>query len=255
MKEETDPDMKQIYLKESDDMSPILKDVYRRLRTNIEFTGTENRAICITSCGENDGKSTISFHLAEIMAEDEKNVLLVDADMRNSVLYREKRFEKNMEGLSNMLSGQAKLTDVIYKTDHPHLYLLPTGVFPVNPTELLNKERFRKLIEAAKKSFDYIIIDTPPLGPVIDAAVVAREVDGSILVISANRVSRRVAAAIKDQLVQANPNLLGVILNRVERSGKGYGKYGYGYGYGYGSGYGETPGAAEETTVKGDEQQ
>ena len=150
MKEETDPDMKQIYLKESDDMSPILKDVYRRLRTNIEFTGTENRAICITSCGENDGKSTISFHLAEIMAEDEKNVLLVDADMRNSVLYREKRFEKNMEGLSNMLSGQAKLTDVIYKTDHPHLYLLPTGVFPVNPTELLNKERFRKLIEAAK---------------------------------------------------------------------------------------------------------
>lgn len=244
--------MKLLKLKEDMEMSPIMKDIYRRLRTNIEFTGTENRAICITSCGENDGKSTISFHLAEIFAEDEKNVLLIDADMRNSVLYKEKGFEKNLSGLSSVLSGQEKLSEVIYKTDHHGLYLLPTGVFPSNPTELLNKERFQKVIEAAKKSFDYIIVDTPPLGPVIDAALVARETDGSILVISSNRVSRRVAVSIKNQLVQANSNLLGVVLNRVDRSSKGYG-YGKKYGYGYGYGYGENsnnPGSHKEKKEK-----
>ena len=224
--------MEQLKLTEDHEMSPIMKDIFRRLRTNIEFTGMENRVICITSCGENDGKSTISFRLAQIFAEDERNVLLIDADMRNSVLYREKGFEKDLNGLSSVLSGREKLADVIYKTNFPRLYLMPTGVFPVNPTELLNKERFRKMIAAVRKSFDYVIIDTPPLGPVIDAAVVAREVDGSILVISSNRVSRRAAVSIRDQLVQANRNLLGVVLNRVERTAKGYG-YGYGYGYGF----------------------
>ena len=143
-----------------------------------------------------------------------------------------------MPGLSNVLSGQSKLSETIYKTSTPHLYLMPTGRFPANPTELLNKERFDRIIETARTSFDYVIIDTPPLGPVIDAAVIAKVVDGSILVISANRVSRRAAAAIRNQLIQANSNLLGVILNRVETKKKGYG-YGDSYGYGYGYGYGQ----------------
>ena len=225
-------------LKDENEISPVMKDVYRRLRTNIEFTGADNQTICITSCAENDGKSTVSFHLAEIFAEDEKNVLLIDADMRNSVLYRLQGFEKNLPGLSNVLSGQSRLSETIYKTNQPHLYLMPTGRFPANPTELLNKERFDRIVETVRNSFDYVIIDTPPLGPVIDAAVIAKVVDGSILVISANRVSRRAAAVIKNQLIQANSNLLGVILNRVETTKKGYG-YGDGYGYGYGYGYGQ----------------
>lgn len=232
--------MKQLKLKDDNELSPVMKDVYRKLRTNIEFTGADNQTICVTSCAENDGKSTVCFHLAEIFAEDEKNVLLIDADMRNSVLYRQQGFDQNMPGLSNVLSGQSKLSETIYKTSTPHLYLMPTGRFPANPTELLNKERFDRIIETVRTSFDYVIVDTPPLGPVIDAAVIAKVVDGSILVISANRVSRRAAAAVKNQLVQANSNLLGVILNRVETRKKGYG-YGYGdsYGYGYGYGYGQ----------------
>lgn len=228
--------MQEMILKEDVPVSPIMKDIYRRLRTNIEFTGIENKVICITSCVPDDGKSSISYNLARVFAEDEKKVLLIDADMRNSVLYKRIGFERDSKGLSHYLSGKESLTDVMYSTRHKNFFLLPTGRFPKNPTELLSKSRFETLVSTAKKAFDYIIIDTPPLGLVIDAAVVARECDGSVLVVSADNISRKVAKTVKDQLVQANENLLGVVLNKVDVRDRMYGKkYGYGYGYGYGS--------------------
>ena len=113
------------------------------------------------------------------------------------------------------------------------MYLIPTGRFPKNPTELLNKEAYAKLIDGMKQTFDYVIIDTPPLGAVVDAALIAKSADASILVISPNVVS--------EQLVNANPNFLGVILNKAGEGTNRYGygkKYSYGYGYGYGN-YGQ----------------
>jgi capsular exopolysaccharide synthesis family protein len=241
--------MREITLIDNRKVSPIMKDVYRRLRTNIEFTGVENRVICVTSCGVNDGKSSVSYQLARIFTENDKNVLLIDADLRNSAMYKWSGIKQETKGLSHYLSGKENLTDVMYATNYPNFFLLPTGVLPKNPTELLANPRFAELIAAVKDAFDYVFIDTPPLGAVVDAAVVAKECDGSILVIPADCVSRKVAYTIKEQLTQANSNLLGVILNKVDTKNSSYGKkygygYGYSYGYGYGNGYGYGHGAS-----------
>ncbi len=225
--------MKDITLHEKTVLSPIMKDVYRRIRTNIEFTGVDNKAICVTSCGENDGKSSVSFNLAKSFAENGKRVLFIDADMRNSVMASRLDFPENLAGLSHYLAGINGGSDCLYSTNIKKLYMIPTGRFAKNPTELLSKDVFENLVSGMKQNFDCIIVDTPPLGPVVDAAVVAKACDASVLVVSPNTVSHRVAQTIVNQLRNANPNFLGVIMNKVEktRGGKGYG-YGYGYGYG-----------------------
>ncbi|MCC8029976.1 MAG: CpsD/CapB family tyrosine-protein kinase [Lachnospiraceae bacterium] len=239
------------------ELSPIMKDIYRRVRTNIELTGLENRIICVTSCMKDDGKSTVSYQLARSFADKSKTVLFVDADMRNSSMLSRMGVNGKPLDLSQFLSGQVKLEQVIYKTSVPDFYFLPTGKFPAAPTELLSKPRFHNMIEKFRETFDYVFIDTPPIGAVVDSIVVAQECDGSVLVVPANTISRRVVADYAAQLRRANSNLLGVVLNKVdEKSGRygygyGYGRkygyeYGYGYGYGYGAEYGHSDAAKEE---------
>ena len=243
--------MKSLEITTDVELSNRMKEVFRTLRTNLEFSGVENRAIAVTSCTPNDGKSTVSYNLAMMLAERGKNTLYVDADLRKSVLVQRLGIKGNPEGLSHYLSGQTSLQDVIYTTQKQGLYILPAGVFPSNPTELLANGKFSVLLESAKKVFDYIIVDTPPLASVIDAAVIAKECDASMLVLASGIASRNMARSVISQLKLSNPNFLGVVLNKVEikqgayYSGKGYGGY-YGsyYGY-YGSYYG-----AEETSSK-----
>ena len=235
--------MQELILEEKITLSPVMKEIYRRLRTNLEFTGIDNKVICLTSCMANDGKSSVSFNLAKILAENDKRVLYIDADMRNSVLAKRTGISSNLKGLSHYLAGKNSASEIIYSTNYKNLYLIPTGRFPKNPTELLNKECYNVLIDGMKQTFDYVIIDTPPLGSVVDAALIAKTADASILIVSANSVSRRVVKNVKEQLVNANPNFLGVILNKADEGTKRYGydygkKYGYGYVYGYGYGYG-----------------
>lgn len=237
--------MEQLILKDPYTPSPIMKDVYRRIRTNIMFTGVENKVICVTSCGAGDGKSLVTFALARTFAENGSRVLVIDADLRNTYLY--KRFGVGPEtlGLSHYLSGLSCLEDTIYETDIKNLFLLPAGAVRGNSTELLGKERMNRLISAVKETYDYVLVDTAPLGLLVDAAIVARVCDGSVMVVDASNNSRRTVSAVQEQLVQANPNFLGVILNKVDDSGHGYGysygkRYGYSYGYGYGYGYGQS---------------
>lgn len=212
------------------------KEIYRTLRTNIEFTGVENRVIAVTSCMPNDGKSTVSYNLACAFAESGKTTLLIDADLRKSVMVNRLKMEGQQKGLSHFLSGQAEVNDVLYSTNQKNLYMMPSGVFPVNPTELLGNERFQKLLKAVKESFQYVIVDTPPLGSVIDAAVAAQKCDGTVLVMAANGTSRNLARNVVDQLDAARVKILGVVLNKVNiRQNSQYGKY-YGAYYGhYGS--------------------
>lgn len=236
--------MNKITVNEEVSMSRREKEIFRMLRTNIEFTGVENRIIAVSSCTPNDGKSTVAYNLACAFAEAGKKTLMVDADLRKSVLLKRLQVEGELKGLSHLLSGQAVVGDIMYNTGKSNLYLMPPGIYPINPTELLGNERFQKLIAALRDVFEYVIIDTPPLGSVIDAAVVAKQCDGSILVLAANHTSRAEAIAVTEQMRSANPNILGVVLNKVEVKGSGYygkkyggyyGKYEYGkYGYGYG---------------------
>ena len=233
--------MQELTITEQTTLSPVMKEIDRRLRTNLEFTGVENKVICLTSCAADDGKSSVSFNLAKILAETDKRVLFIDADMRNSMMAKRTGISRNLKGLSHYLAGKSEASEIVYATSIRNLYLIPTGRFPKNPTELLNKEAYAKLIDGMKQTFDYVIIDTPPLGAVVDAALIAKSADASILVISPNVVSRRAAKIVKEQLVNANPNFLGVILNKAGEGTNRYGygkKYSYGYGYGYGN-YGQ----------------
>ena len=172
------------------------KEVYRTLRTNVEFTGVENRVIAITSCAPDEGKTTIAYNLAIAFAENGKKALYIDADLRKSVFVQRYGIEGNPKGLSHYLSGQVSLKDVVYKTNRDRLYVTPIGRFPSNPTELFNKDRFGQLLEELKKVFDYVIIDTPPLGSVVDAAVIAQKCDASMLVVTSDECSRNVVKRI-----------------------------------------------------------
>lgn len=213
------------------------KEVYRALRTNLEFTGTENKVIAVTSCTPNDGKTMISYNLALALAEGGKTTLVIDADLRRSVLMQRLNVTKSTKGLSHFLAGHVNADEVIFYTNKKNLYLIPPGVFPSNPTELLGKQRFTELLAFLRKSFDYVIIDTPPLGSVIDAAVIAKSCDGSILVVAADQSARHEVQQVVAQLKAANSNFLGVVLNKVDYKGGNYYYKRYGY-KGYYNGYG-----------------
>ena len=205
-------------------------EIYRMLRTNIEFTGIENKSIVLTSCTPGDGKSSVSFQLAYSLSQSGKRVLFIDADIRKSRLSQALGIRDGLLGLSHYLAGRNELRDCIYATNINSLFFIPTGVFPSIPTELLGNQRFEDLLTELKPRFDYIIIDSPPIGSVIDAAVIAKRCDASILVVSSNRNSRRLEQRAIEQLRLANPNILGVVLNRVDRSytnyyNKYYGEY------------------------------
>ena len=205
---------------------------YKTLRTNIEFSGAENRVIAFTSCTPNEGKSTVSLGIASSLAESGKRVLFIDADLRKSVLVGRYRVNAEVKGLSHFLSGQAEVDEIMYRTQEPGLVMIFAGVVPPNPAELLGNSRFEALITSARKVYDYIIIDTPPLGSVIDSAIVAKNCDASVLVIAANAISYKFARVVKEQMEKSGCPILGVVLNKVNmKQNKYYGKY-YGQYYG-----------------------
>ena len=211
-------------------------EAYKTLRTNIEFAGADKKVIMLTSSAPIEGKSTVSLSLALSIAEGGKKVLFIDADLRKSVLIGRHHIHGEIKGLSHFLSGRAELKDVIMKTQQDGLYILFAGVVPPNPAELLGTRRLEALIEGARKAYDYVIIDAPPLGSVIDGAIIARCCDASILVVAANTISRKFAKNVKDQLEKTGCPILGVVMNKVDlKQNKYYGSYYGGYYGDYGN--------------------
>ena len=226
--------MNKLNLTEKEELTNQEKEVYRTLRTNIAFTGVENQIIAVTSCMPDDGKTMVSYQIASAFAEEGKRTIYMDADLRKSVFMKRYHIEGNPKGLSHYLSGHLAFDDILYETNKENLYVIPVGRFPSNPTELFSKDRFLAMLHQLKKDFDYVIIDTPPLGSVIDAAVIAKKCDASMLILSADRTSRSFVRNVIHQLKAANPNFLGVVLNKVNIKKNGY-YYGRRYGgyYGY----------------------
>lgn len=208
------------------------EEAYRTLRTNVLFCGDENKVIAITSCTPDEGKSTVSFELAASLADAGNRVLFIDADLRKSRTIGRLRIKKATKGFTHYLSGQSQINEVIYDTSISNLHMILAGPIPPNPAELLGGKYFKVLIPALRKRYDYIIIDTPPLGNVIDCAVMAKECDGAIMVVESQKISYKFAQRVKDQLVKAGFPLLGVVMNKVKTNDKRYYDKYYGAYYG-----------------------
>lgn len=244
--------MQTVHLKNIQKQGYTMKESLRALKTNIQFCGDDNRVILITSSIPNEGKSTVSFELARSLTESGKKVLLIDTDMRKSVLvgrFRAVAENGEIKGLSHYLSGMNKMEDVVYVTDINRLFMVFAGPSVPNPTEILEKVYFKELIEFGRKFFDYVLVDCAPIGAAIDAAVVAKQCDGAVLVVGQGMSKARMIKGVLKQLEASGIRILGVVLNKVKMNKKGYGygyHYGYGYGYGYGSAYGSYGNESEE---------
>ncbi len=203
-----------------------LSEAYNIVRTNLMFAGNDIKSVVITSSHENEGKSTVAWNLALSLAGSSKKVLFIDADMRKSVFAGRMHVRNGSVGLSHYLSGQAELNDVVYSTDMENLYVMMCGQFPPNPSELLSHELFGNMIKTLRQEFDYILVDTPPVMSVIDAAVITSVCDASIIIISYNRRSRRFVQITMDQLKRTGKPILGAVLNKVdEDNNSAYGRY------------------------------
>ena len=221
-------------------MIKTLEEYYNTIRTNIQFSGRNLKVITLTSAQPGEGKSTTSTNLAISFAKAGFRTLLIDADTRNSVMSGTFKSNERYQGLTSFLSGNAELSDVICDTSIDNLMIIPAGQVPPNPTSLIQNDNFKAMIETVRGLYDYVIIDTPPLGLVIDAAILAHHSDASLLVVKAGADKRRTVTKLKEQLEQSDSVFLGVILNKYDIHLDKYGSYGSYGGYGSYGNYGKS---------------
>ena len=231
----------------------LMSETFRNIRTNLQFMLDNNKkVILVTSTVSGEGKSFISGNLAISLSLLGKKVVIVGLDIRKPGLNKVFNISKREQGITQYLANPEKnLMDLVQPSDvSKNLYILPGGTVPPNPTELLARDGLDKAIETLKKNFDYVILDTAPVGMVTDTLLIGRVADLSVYVCRAD-YTRKNEYTLINELIDGNklPNLCTVI-NGLDLKKKkygyyyGYGKYGkyYGYGkrYGYGYGYGET---------------
>jgi capsular exopolysaccharide synthesis family protein len=221
-------------------MVKSMEEYYNSIRTNIQFSGRDLKVITLTSAQPGEGKSTTSVNLAISFAKAGFRTLLIDADTRNSVMSGTFKSNERYQGLTSFLSGNAELSDVICDTSIDNLMIIPAGQVPPNPTSLIQNDNFKAMIEIVRGLYDYVIIDTPPLGLVIDAAILAHHSDASLLVTKAGADKRRTITKLKEQLEQSGSVFLGVILNKYDIHLDKYGSYGSYGGYGSYGDYGKS---------------
>ena len=185
--------------------------------SNLLFSKKSIGKFVVTSCEANDGKTFISLQIAANMAKRGKSVLLIDADLRMSVMlgYYKIRLIGNNKGLAHLLSGQCQLDEVIYETNIHNMYLIPTGADVQAPLSLIATPDFENLIKTVGERFDLVIIDAPPVGLVIDAAEISKQCDGSVLVLEYNKTRRRMLLDAKRQMERSGTPILGCILNKM----------------------------------------
>lgn len=212
------------------------EEALNRLRVNVNFCGDRFKKILITSSVPNEGKSFVSMNLWRLLAETGKKIVIVDADIRKSVLRTRHRISFDGEKLlclEDYLSGQAQLADVVYETNIENGYIIPTAYTVSNPAILIQSTRFSEMLNRLAEEFDYVLVDTPPLTAVADGDMIASQCDGAILVVRSGMTSRHLVATSLKQLQNANCELMGTVLNRVERKSNPYYYRQYGGGYGY----------------------
>ncbi len=216
----------------TDPKSPIA-EAYRTIRTNLQFAGVDKpmKSIVVTSAVQNAGKSTVISSLGVVMAQAGHKVVILDCDFRNPTIH--KIFSLHNKGVTNYLAGSMDYHTLIQKVDTENLDILVSGPVAPNPSELLSSKKMAELLNSLRKEYDYVLIDTPPVLPVTDAAALSPKVDGVILVVPSGEATVSSLKLAKNRLRLAGANIVGCILNKVKVAGH----MGYGYGYGYGEGY------------------
>ena len=207
-------------------------EVYRSIRTRVLFSTTEEhpiRSVVVTSPGPQEGKTTTLCNLGIAMAQNQKRVLLVDSDMRKPRLHEIFKKDSGV-GLSNFLSGQASLKDVIQETEVKNLYLVTGGVIPPDPSELLASNKTKEFIAKAREDFDFILFDSPPVTMLTDAVIISKMVDGTIIVIESGKTSRRILARIHRLFEDTKSRVIGMLLNKVSLNAANQYYYSYYYG-------------------------
>ncbi|MDM0995591.1 polysaccharide biosynthesis tyrosine autokinase [Clostridium perfringens] len=209
-----------------------ISEAYRNTRTNIQFSNLDDNlnVIAVTSSKSSEGKSTIISNIGAAFGNlENKKVLIIDCDLRNPSIHRMFGLS-NVIGLTDVLIGNKTFKQCAQNTEVKNLKVLTTGNIPNNPAEILNSNRMRSFVEETKEHFDYVFIDTPPIGIVSDAGIVSTYSDGMIIVAASNEVDDNVIKLVKERLVKVNAKIIGCILNKFNY--KNHNEYEY-YGYYY----------------------
>mgnify|MGYP002801431975 FL=1 len=209
-------------------------EAYKSLRTNLEFLSASSgcKVILITSSAPEEGKSNVAINLATTMAAGGKKVVLVDGDLRKGSLSRYLHLNRNRPGISNVVANQCTLADALVRFKNVQFTLLPVGPLPPNPSEMLATPAVEALFKGLREYYDYVIVDTPPVSVVTDAAVMCRFADGVILVGRPGVTTTQGAQLSKKNLEAVHAHILGVVLNGYDAKRAGH-KDGYYYSYSY----------------------
>lgn len=210
--------------------SPI-SEAYRVLRTNVQYSNIDKqiKTIVVTSSGPMEGKTTTAVNLAVTFAQAGNKVLLIDSDLRKPKIHRLFMLS-NKKGLTNFLAVHDDYLNYIHSSDVPNLEILTSGIIPPNPSELLASNSMKQFIQMVSGKYDMILMDAPPVGSVTDAAIISTFVDGTILVASSGRVEINALKRTKEILSKVNANIIGVVLNNLDKNSMGnYNYYKYYY--------------------------
>jgi receptor protein-tyrosine kinase len=210
----------------------LTAEAFRAIRTNLQFLNVDNppRVIVVTSSVPGEGKSTLAVNLSTALAQSGSRVTLVEADLRRPRVTRYMGLVGGA-GLTNVLAGTAELHEVTQPWGDGKLLVLAAGPMPPNPSEMLGSAQMRSLLQTLRETQDYVIIDTPPLLPVTDAAVLSVLADGCVITTRFGKTRREQLAEAAATLSRIDAKMLGVVLNRVPHAAAVARGYGYGYGY------------------------
>lgn len=212
--------MKKLTISQFPPLSYAGQEAINALCTNLTFSGDEMKKIMITSTHAAEGKSSIAMNIMRTMAKYGKSIVLVDADLRMSSITSSFRVttqnSEKMIGLAHLLAGMEQEGNVVYETNIQRAYMVPVGKTVSTPMSLLNSARLNQLLNNLADVFDYVLIDAPPVGEVIDAAEIAKSCDGILVVVAYNDVHYRELLDVKFQLEQTKCPVIGAVLNMVD---------------------------------------
>ena len=201
----------------------VVQNAAKTLLANIRFASVDRpvKSIVLTSSVPNEGKSTVAYNLAQAIASSGKRTLIVECDMRRRAL-ADMVGARARHGIYAVLSGQVELDEALVATSHRNLFFLDSEPHIPNPADILSSQRFRKLVAQMESDFDYVVIDTPPVGTFVDAAIIAALADATALVVRERFVKRAELQNAYDQLKKADANVIGVIMNMCEAESSEY---------------------------------